>query len=125
MASQTPQKLRDAALALFSSRWFETVSIAEICRSAGVSNGVFYRYYRTKEDIVRALLDEFLEHLQSELSDPPGDTVAERFAHLVTAVYDAGIHYAQQVTVLFAVHRNGLFFLRTVLSRHSKCAGAS
>lgn len=99
MATKTPARLRDAALSLFSSRWFETVSIAEVCREAGVSNGVFYRYYRRKDDIVRVLLDEFLAHLQEEITDPAGDTVEERLTSLIRAVYDAGIHYAAQVTV--------------------------
>ncbi|MFW6212173.1 MAG: TetR/AcrR family transcriptional regulator [Spirochaetota bacterium] len=98
MASTTPTKLRDAALTLFSSRWFETVSIAEVCREAGVSNGVFYRYYRRKDELVRALLDEFLEHLEREIA-PEGDTVAKRLSSLIRAVYDAGINYASQVTV--------------------------
>ena len=48
MAKDTPDKIRRAALKLFSTRWFETVSIAEICREAEVSNGVLYRYYSNK-----------------------------------------------------------------------------
>jgi AcrR family transcriptional regulator len=99
MATKTPAKLRDAALSLFSSRWFETVSIAEVCREAGVSNGVFYRYYRRKDDLVRVLLDEFLEQLATEVTEPAGETVAERLSSLIRAVYDAGTHYAAQVTV--------------------------
>jgi AcrR family transcriptional regulator len=99
VASQTPAKIRDAALSLFSSRWFETVSIAEVCREAGVSNGVFYRYYRTKEDLVRALLDEFLAVLETEFVEPRGDSAEERFSNLVRAVYDAGTNHAAQVTI--------------------------
>ncbi len=99
MASDTSVRLRDAALDLFSSRWYETVSIAEICRRADLSNGVFYRYYRGKEELVRALLDDFLEHLAAELTEPPGETLEERVASLVRSVYDAGIHHAAEVTV--------------------------
>ena len=40
--TKTLEKLIDASRDLFSSKWFETVSVAEICREAGVSNGVFY-----------------------------------------------------------------------------------
>lgn len=99
MATETPVRLRDAAIELFSSRWFETVSIAEICRRAGVSNGVFYRYYRGKDEIVRVLLDEFLDHLGEELRAPAGDTVSDRLSSLIDAVYAAGIHHTAQVTV--------------------------
>lgn len=99
MASETPVRIRHAALKLFSRRWFETVSIAEICREAGVSNGVFYRYYRTKTDLVRALLDEFLERFEAELAEVRGGGVHERLTSLFTAVFDAGVNYAAGVTI--------------------------
>ena len=99
MASKTPAKLQAAALSLFSSRWYETVSVAEVCREAGVSNGVFYRYYRTKEDLVRALLDEFLLHLEEAFAEPAGDLVAQRFESLARAVYGAGAEFSADVTV--------------------------
>lgn len=99
MAHETPAKLREAALSLFSSRWFESVSVAEVCREAGVSNGVFYRYYRSKEDIVRALLDDFLEHLDETFRAPSGASVRERYRTFAQVVYNAGIEYADQVTV--------------------------
>ena len=99
MASRTPQKLKDAALFLFSSRWFETVSVAEVCRKAGVSNGVFYRYFRSKEDIVRALLDEFLTQFESDLKISTGNSVDERLTNLFQTIFDAGIKHASQVTV--------------------------
>lgn len=99
VTNKTPTKLRDAALELFADRWFETVSIAEICRRAGLSNGVYYRYYRDKSGIVRDLLEEFLDLFEAEVGDPEGDTVRERLIALFQAVYSAGVHYAPLVTV--------------------------
>ena len=95
----TPEKIRDAALKLFSGRWFETVSVAEVCRAAGVSNGVFYRYYRSKEELVRALVDEFLTVFESEVTGIDGATVDDRMLHLCTAVFNAGVHHTPMVTL--------------------------
>ncbi|MFW5689765.1 MAG: TetR/AcrR family transcriptional regulator [Spirochaetota bacterium] len=99
MVTETPSKIRDAALSLFSRHWFETVSVAEVCREAGVSNGVFYRYHRSKGDLVRALLEEFLELFERELSAIEGDTVPERLGSLFSKVFNAGVGYAPLVTV--------------------------
>ena len=95
----TPSKIRDAAVTLFSRRWFETVSVAEICRKAGVSNGVFYRYHRSKEALVRALVDEFLTVFEAEVTGIGGATLEERLHRLFTAVFGAGLHHAPLVTI--------------------------
>jgi AcrR family transcriptional regulator len=83
MAKDTPDKIRRAALQLFSTRWFETVSIAEICREAEVSNGVFYRYYSNKGELVRDLLDEFLAQFEAELQAIDGDSPDQRLGEAV------------------------------------------
>lgn len=99
MAKNTKVKLRDAALNLFSNQWFETVSIAEICRQAAVSNGVFYRYYPNKAALVKDLLDEFLEQYRNELLDIPGDTIESRLENLIATIYRAGEVHSRQVTI--------------------------
>jgi len=45
---KTKDRLIESALESFSERWYETVSVAEICRNANLSNGVFYRYFKDK-----------------------------------------------------------------------------
>ena len=72
MARDTLPRIRRAALDLFGSRWFDTVSVAEICRRASVSNGVFYRYYRSKAELFSSLLDEFLERFEADLRTVSG-----------------------------------------------------
>ncbi|AHC15349.1 TetR/AcrR family transcriptional regulator [Salinispira pacifica] len=99
MAKNTKIKLRDAALNLFSNQWFETVSIAEICRQAAVSNGVFYRYYPNKAALVKDLLDEFLAQFRDELLDVRGDTIELRLENLIATIYRAGEEHSKQVTV--------------------------
>jgi AcrR family transcriptional regulator len=99
MAKDTDLKIRKAALELFSIRWFETVSIAEICRHAGVSNGVFYRYYSKKENLVRVLLEEFLRRFKSEVEDIQGNTKEEQLLDFITTLYNVGINHKQYVSV--------------------------
>lgn len=49
--------LVDAAERLWSERGFDAVKVSEICQEAGVSKGLFYFYFATKEDL---LLDHLL-----------------------------------------------------------------
>lgn len=99
MATETESRLIASALELLSKRWYQTVSVAEICRNAGVSNGIFYRYFRTKDEVFAALLDRFLSRFSEDLTQVGGETVAERVANFVDVVAHAAERYAGEVTV--------------------------
>ncbi len=99
MARDTLPRMRESALALFSERWYDTVSVAEICRRAGVSNGVFYRYYRGKEELFRSLVDEFLDRFAADLRAVDGGTLPERIQNFIVVVTGAARQYAGQVTM--------------------------
>ena len=99
MARDTLPSIRRAAVRLFGSRWFDTVSVAEICRQAGVSNGVFYRYYRTKDELFASLLDEFLERFAADLRTVDGPTLPGRIRSFITVVTGAAPRYAGQVSM--------------------------
>lgn len=99
MAQDTAAKIRHAALNRFSRQWFETISIAEICREAGVSNGVFYRYYPNKTALVQSLMEEFLEQYQVELERVEGRDFSSRLLAMYKVIFKAGEMHGQQVSV--------------------------
>jgi hypothetical protein len=57
----TAERILDAARNLFSEKGFDAASISEIGRSAGVSKSLFYHYFRTKEDVLKAIFVAFFE----------------------------------------------------------------
>jgi AcrR family transcriptional regulator len=65
--------LSTAAVELFLTRGFETVTVEEIARAAGVSRRTFFRYYESKEDVMADLLDRDGERLLAELAARPLD----------------------------------------------------
>jgi AcrR family transcriptional regulator len=99
MAKDTKDRLMQSALELFSSQWYETASIADICRKAGLSNGIFYRYFKNKEKIFSELLDRFLERFSREMSDIQGNTLEERLECFIKVLISAGTSYRQWVTL--------------------------
>ena len=55
-ALATKEKIRQTAIELFRQHGFVGVTIEMICRKAGVSKGLFYNYFPSKEDL---MLNEF------------------------------------------------------------------
>lgn len=96
---KTVESIRAAALRLFSTQWYEAVSVANICREAGVSNGVFYRYYPGKEAIFEDLLEDFLTSFGGDLQEVGGTSREERLSSFIATVSGAARRYAGQVTM--------------------------
>ncbi|HEY4126312.1 MAG TPA: TetR/AcrR family transcriptional regulator [Rhizomicrobium sp.] len=51
------RELMDAARRCFSRNGFHNTTTADIVREAGVSQGTFYLYFATKDDVIAALAD--------------------------------------------------------------------
>ena len=58
---QSKSKILDAALKLFAEKGYENASISQIAKKAGVSKGLMYNYFRSKEDLVTALMEDAME----------------------------------------------------------------
>lgn len=67
------QQLLDVALALFAERGFEGTTIKDLCEAAGVAQGLVYHYFRSKEDLLFAVLEQqsFLPELRRVLVVQP------------------------------------------------------
>lgn len=98
-AKQTKQKLLNSAMELFSSSWYETVSISEISKHAGKSSGAFYNYFKSKEDIFLTLLDDFLVIFNKQMEKISGKTVESRLESFIFITIDTGKKYKKMVTV--------------------------
>lgn len=57
----------DAASAVFAAKGYEAASIAEIARRAEVSDGLIYRYFSNKRDLLYRVLEAFYERVVAAL----------------------------------------------------------
>ncbi|NWG15699.1 MAG: TetR family transcriptional regulator [Chloroflexi bacterium] len=77
LRSRKQQVVRDAlsaaALELFLAHGFEAVTVEAIARTAGVSRRTFFRYYKSKEDVMVEYLDRDGERFLTELAARPLD----------------------------------------------------
>lgn len=71
------QKLIDAAFHVFAEETYHSASVSKIAKEAGVSKGLLYNYFDTKEDLLRAimsnLMDEILQYFDFSNDAPLTD----------------------------------------------------
>ena len=60
--------LLDAAARLFAADGVDATSVAAIAEAAGVAKGSFYRYFASREELVAALKQRFVDELLAEVS---------------------------------------------------------
>ena len=79
-------RILEAAMETFCSKPYHQVKVEEIAALAGVGKGTVYEYYRSKEDLFRAVFDEGarLYFLEMEKALRGGGTAAEKFNRLVS-----------------------------------------
>ncbi|MDR3050269.1 MAG: TetR/AcrR family transcriptional regulator [Oscillospiraceae bacterium] len=54
------QELIEAAGTLFRTQGYERTMVSDIVRQVGVAQGLFYYYFESKQDIFRAVMDQFI-----------------------------------------------------------------
>lgn len=56
-AEETKARLIDSALKVFSAKGFSASTTKDIAREAGVTDGLIYHYFKSKQDLIGAILD--------------------------------------------------------------------
>jgi AcrR family transcriptional regulator len=57
----------EAALKVFLERGYDAVTIRDVVRQTALAAGTFYNYFETKEDLLRALVEEHVQAMTQEL----------------------------------------------------------
>ncbi len=65
MREATREKIREAAVYLFARKGLEATGVSDIARRAGVSTGLLYRHYRSKDELFVEIANEAREGLLS------------------------------------------------------------
>jgi AcrR family transcriptional regulator len=91
---QTRRRLLEAAEEVFARHGYHSASIVKITEAAGVAQGTFYLYFRTKAEIFEKLvadLNRRVRHAMTERAEPAqGRAEAERLGLLGFLEFTAG-----------------------------------
>ena len=82
------QLIEDTALELFASKGFHATSISDIATQAGISKGLMYNYFESKESLLHAIIDDSIDEMMAAF-DPNNDGVLteEEFIFLVNEMF--------------------------------------
>lgn len=99
MRMATRNKIHSAAIKLFAKKGFAATSIQDIVGSAGISNGLLYRHYKTKEDLFNELVSYAAEGLERvvkrfQSDDSPAELI-QQFTLEILNDLDKDDEYAQ------------------------------
>ena len=100
-------RLLAAAIELFSENWYGKVSVAEICRRAGLSNGLFYRYYRDKEEIFRQILELVIARIATAIQAVSGTCPEEKLRSFAGIIFN----FSSDNQAIVKVFREGQYRL--------------
>jgi AcrR family transcriptional regulator len=78
-------RLKASGLLLFGEKGYENTSIDEIARRAKLAVGSFYQHFRSKRQLLLALMDELLEKLSQLDFQPRGSTDVRAVVHELLA----------------------------------------
>ena len=84
-SEETRAKILDSAIKLFSTRGFNAASVDEICEEAGISKGAFYHHFESKQALFLAILDGWLQAIDSTIEASKDKTVPETFMQMTEA----------------------------------------
>jgi AcrR family transcriptional regulator len=73
--------------------------VAEICRTAGLSNGVFYRYFDGKEALFKVILGRVLDQVREALERVEGATPRERLRRFAEVIFRFSAEHPDLVSV--------------------------
>ncbi|MGA5134895.1 TetR/AcrR family transcriptional regulator [Streptomyces olivoreticuli] len=114
---RSAEELKAAALRVFARKGYLSAKIGDITAEAGKSAGAFYRYFTDKDDLLRAVADDFATALRARVVEYSGashtlDGIADIRNH-VQAYWDicrthhaelTGLYEASLVSEEFADH---------------------
>ena len=96
MASNTKERILEAALEMFSQNGYAGTNIRELSASLGLVKSGVYKHYESKEAIWNALLDEMIayygEHFGSPEHLPPVPDSLEALTRLTMQMVNITVH---------------------------------
>jgi AcrR family transcriptional regulator len=115
------ERLFRIAIRLIARRGYEAATLREIASKAGVSVGLLYRYFPSKQAVVIALYDELSAAFAERASALPDGAWRERFAFALrtslATLAPQRATLAALAPVLVGDREQGLFAPRTAFSR--------
>ncbi len=91
------QLIMEKALELFAEQGFEATSVKQITDICGISKGAFYLSFKSKDELILALIDHFMEQITSNID------------YVVTNSNDESVLHAFYYEIFTSFHKHSDF----------------
>ncbi|MFC5648166.1 TetR/AcrR family transcriptional regulator [Paenibacillus solisilvae] len=112
---QTRIRIKEAALSLFAEQGFETTTIEQIAKLAGVAKGTFFNYFTSKDELICDLQGVFVMNEIVKLKDKPGPLIPRMQVVVFSLVQQFPLNKPVTRALFQAIFRSG-----PALERHNK-----
>ena len=90
-------QLLDAALHIFAEEGYHSASVSKIAKKAGVSKGLMYNYFHSKEEVLLTLVRELFDYAMAMLKISPNDQFDDdRFKEIIELSVDIPLNEPQR-----------------------------
>lgn len=124
--ANTNKRLLEVARKLFSEKGIYWAKVEDITELADLGKGTFYKYFDSKETIIRVLLEQGLEELLAEIkaSALRASSEAQFLSHVIGARVDFFLRYPDylllfhQIRGLMQIQLDAAQELRNIYDKH-------
>src|SRR5512138_1503905 len=89
MRETSRQKILDAALVVFANKGYHSATVGAVAKTAGVSQGLLYNYFKSKEEVLHELMIGMIEKMMADfLPVKPGEKITRKH---IRRIIEAGI----------------------------------
>ncbi|MDR1117900.1 MAG: TetR/AcrR family transcriptional regulator, partial [Bifidobacteriaceae bacterium] len=95
----------DAAEGLFVEKGYEAASVGDILAAVGMGRGTFYHYFRSKEDVLEAVVDRLTDRIVTRadaIARTPGLDAHAKLSQVIRAV---GVADTPEGAIIDELHR--------------------
>ena len=85
LRSQSRSRIVEHALQLFGQHGYDRTTIRMIAESAGISQGLIYRHFESKDALLQAIFEQSMEDVRASFAEAEEAPQGERLEQLIRA----------------------------------------
>lgn len=90
-------QILEAALHVFAEDGYHNSSVSAIAKKAGISKGLLYNYFHSKEEVLRSLTLDLFDYAMDVMKITPGEVIDdERFEEIISLSIDIPLEEPQR-----------------------------
>jgi AcrR family transcriptional regulator len=100
--SEKREIIKQTALKLFAEKGYASTSISDIAQTAGISKGLMYNYFKSKEEVLKTIWDEFIDEFVAMI-DPnhDGEITPEEMENFIDKIFEIFVNRREEMKLYF------------------------